>query len=208
MPGLILFCILSALLTSGNSLVCEVCSSKETTCSGPLQTCEDSEDICATLVAEYRIAGVYFKRTFKECLDASPVCDFAPFSMTFRPSISMRTSFNCCSSDGCNSGQSELPAPSRTLNGFQCPSCFALGASRCHNMDILQCSGNEDHCFEITGTLMIENFNFTKASAGCGTAGLCSKKVGTHRYSKKVVDVLTKVKCFPAIRAGSARTEL
>ncbi|XP_048355135.1 phospholipase A2 inhibitor and Ly6/PLAUR domain-containing protein-like [Sphaerodactylus townsendi] len=208
MPGFVLFCLLSAFLTSGNSLVCEVCKSKEASCSGTLQTCEDSEHVCSTMVAEYRIGGIMFTRSFKECMETSPICDFIPFSMTFRPSIAMRTTFNCCSTDGCNSVQPELPEVSRTPNGFECPSCFALGASRCGYMDTLQCSGNEDHCFEITGTLMIGNFNFTKSSAGCGTAGTCSKKVGSHRYSKNVVDVLTKVKCSPALQAGSTRTEL
>ncbi|XP_015275481.1 PREDICTED: phospholipase A2 inhibitor and Ly6/PLAUR domain-containing protein-like [Gekko japonicus] len=115
MPGFVLFCLLSALFTAGHSLICEVCKSKDITCSGNLQTCDDSEDICATLVAEYKIAGLYFRRTFKECLASSPICSFIPFSMTFRPSIAMRTSFNCCSTDGCNSGQSErtpsLPTP-------------------------------------------------------------------------------------------------
>ncbi|XP_077196869.1 phospholipase A2 inhibitor and Ly6/PLAUR domain-containing protein-like [Paroedura picta] len=208
MLGLILFGLLSALFTSGNSLVCEVCKSKDITCSGTLQTCEDSENNCATLVAEYRFGGLHIRRTYKECMVSSPICDFLPFSMTFRPSITMRTSFNCCSSDGCNQEQSELPVAPRIPNGLQCPSCFAIGASRCRNIDILQCSGDEDHCFEITGTLMVENFNFTKATAGCGTAGLCSKKAGVHRYSKKVVDVLTEARCYPAPRVASARTEL
>ncbi|XP_054854903.1 phospholipase A2 inhibitor and Ly6/PLAUR domain-containing protein-like [Eublepharis macularius] len=192
----------------GSSLICEVCQARQTSCSGNLQTCKDSEDVCTTIVGEYKIAGRTFPRTFKDCATTSLLCNFVPFSMTYRPSFSMRTSFNCCSTDGCNSEQTELPAVPRTPNGFQCPSCLALGVSQCRNMDTLLCSGNEDHCFEITGTLMINNMNFTKASAGCATAGTCSKKVGVHQYTKDIVDILTQVKCYPAIPAGSTRTEL
>ncbi|KAJ6615894.1 hypothetical protein lerEdw1_015121, partial [Lerista edwardsae] len=96
-----------------------------------------------------------FSRTFKECSSSAyHTCHSAPFTMSFRPSISMRISFNCCKNDSCNKPALELPPFLYDFNGLECPSCFALGASRCRNVDTMSCRGNEDHCYEISGTLM------------------------------------------------------
>ncbi|CAM5176653.1 unnamed protein product [Eretmochelys imbricata] len=48
-------CLLSALLATGSALQCEVCASRELSCSGPLQPCAPSEGTCVTVVAEIRL---------------------------------------------------------------------------------------------------------------------------------------------------------
>ncbi|CAM5176661.1 unnamed protein product [Eretmochelys imbricata] len=53
-------CLLSALLATGSALQCEVCASREQSCSGPLQPCAPSEGTCVTVVAEIRLEGYYF----------------------------------------------------------------------------------------------------------------------------------------------------
>lgn len=54
----------------------------------------------------------------------------------------------------CLLGSSAVPPFVHSLNGLECPSCFALGASRCRNVDIMPCRGHEDHCYEISGELI------------------------------------------------------
>ncbi|CAM4697579.1 unnamed protein product [Lepidochelys olivacea] len=57
-------CLLSALLAIGSALQCEVCASREQSCSGPLQPCAPSEGTCVTVVAEMRLGRIYHSSQF------------------------------------------------------------------------------------------------------------------------------------------------
>ncbi|XP_067399726.1 phospholipase A2 inhibitor and Ly6/PLAUR domain-containing protein-like [Emydura macquarii macquarii] len=200
----LLLCLLSALLATGSALLCEVCESKGKSCSGPLQPCSPSEGTCVMGVAEFNLGANPYIYTAKSCLEPEN-CDPGPFTITFAPNITVRVNFSCCATDGCNAGTIPVPAVNLVPNGRQCPSCYAEGADRCEDMKPLPCTGAEDHCVEVTGTLTMGDITLTKAAAGCGSPGSCILALGVKKYAHGVEEVLTWAQCYPA---PSSRGEL
>ncbi|XP_039368361.1 phospholipase A2 inhibitor and Ly6/PLAUR domain-containing protein-like [Mauremys reevesii] len=194
-------CLLSALLATGSALQCEVCQSKAGSCSGPLQPCGPSEGTCVAAVAEFNLEANSFSYAAKSCLEPES-CEPGPFTLTFTRNITVRANIACCDTDGCNAGAIPVPPVSPVPNGRQCPSCFAAGADRCRDMEPLACTGAEDHCVDIAGTLTLGSVTLTKAAAGCGSPGACVKRVGVKKYAQGVVDVLSRGECYPAPWAG------
>ncbi|CAM4711139.1 unnamed protein product [Caretta caretta] len=96
-------CLLSALLATGSALQCEVCASREQSCSGPLQLCAPSEGACITVVAEIRLEGSPFSYMEKSCLEPKN-CEPGPFSLTYAQNVTVRVNIACCDTDGCNAG--------------------------------------------------------------------------------------------------------
>ncbi|XP_067399721.1 phospholipase A2 inhibitor and Ly6/PLAUR domain-containing protein-like [Emydura macquarii macquarii] len=127
--------------------------------------------------------------------------------MTFAPNFTVEVNFSCCATDGCNAGTIPVPAVNLVPNGRQCPSCYAKGADRCKDMKPLPCTGAEDHCVEITGTLIMGDIVLTKAAAGCGSPGSCNLAVGVKKYVQGVVETLSRAMCYPAPRAGGGLRE-
>ncbi|CAM4679535.1 unnamed protein product, partial [Lepidochelys olivacea] len=50
-----------------SALQCEVCASREQSCSGPLQPCAPSEGTCVTVVAEMRLGGITVTKIVAGC---------------------------------------------------------------------------------------------------------------------------------------------
>ncbi|KYO28694.1 phospholipase A2 inhibitor and Ly6/PLAUR domain-containing protein isoform A [Alligator mississippiensis] len=183
-----------------SALRCEECFAFTTACSGPVLPCDPGEGACVSGVGHYTLGeGRTLSVAVRSCLEPSS-CSQRHFSLTFRPGMAMRMNFTCCHQDGCNTGVVELPSVSSTSNGRSCPSCFAEGADHCDHMTPLPCTGEEDHCFEFTGTITAGNASLTKSSAGCAAPGACRKRVGVTKYARGVFDTLTRAVCYPAPR--------
>ncbi|CAM4679508.1 unnamed protein product [Lepidochelys olivacea] len=147
-------CLLSALLATGSALQCEVCESKEQSCSGSLQPCAPSEGTCITVVAEFRLEGSSLSYTAKSCLEPKN-CEPGPFSLTYAYNVTVWANIACCDTDGCNAEAIPVPTVSSVPNGRQCPSCFNLWGGNCQDNKPLACTGAEDHCVEESGILTL-----------------------------------------------------
>ncbi|CAM4679526.1 unnamed protein product [Lepidochelys olivacea] len=201
-------CLLSALLATGSALQCEVCASREQSCSGPLQPCAPWEGTCVTVVAEIRLEGSSMSYTGKLCLEPKN-CEPGPFSLTFPHNVTVRANIACCDTDGCNAGAIPVPTVSSVPNGRQCLSFFKMGADGWQEKEkeLLACTGTEDHCVEESGILTLGGITVTKIVAGCGSPGACMKRVGVKKYAQGVVEVLSQADCSPAPRAGGGIRE-
>ncbi|CAM5176656.1 unnamed protein product [Eretmochelys imbricata] len=194
-------CLLSALLATGSALQCEVCASRELSCSGPLQPCAPSEGTCITVMAEFRLEGSPFSYTGKSCLEPKN-CEPGPFSLTYAHNVTMRGNIACCDTDGCNAGAIPVPTVSSVPNGRQCPSFFKMVADGWQEWEVLACTGTEDHCVVESGILTRGNIKLRKVAAGCGSPGACVKTALVKKYAQGVPEILSRAKCYPAPRAG------
>ncbi|XP_043402712.1 phospholipase A2 inhibitor and Ly6/PLAUR domain-containing protein-like [Chelonia mydas] len=120
----------------------------------------------------------------------------------FQHNITMRVNIAYCDTDGCNAGAIPVPTVSLIPNGWQCPSCYVMGADRCEDMEPLPCTGAEDHCVEITGTLTMGDITVTKAASGCSSPGDGTLRVGVKKYAQGVMEMLTQAKCYQTPKAG------
>ncbi|CAM5176702.1 unnamed protein product [Eretmochelys imbricata] len=194
-------CLLSALLATGSALQCEVCASRDLSCSGPLQPCAPSEGTCVTVVAEIRREGSSFSYTAKSCLEPKN-CESGPFSLTYAQNVTMRANIACCNTDGCNAGAIPVPTVSSVPNGRQCQMVFIVDRFDKQPVGILACTGAEDHCVEESGILTLGNITVKKAVAGCASPGACMKREGERKYAQGMVEMLIRAECYPAPRAG------
>ncbi|XP_043391543.1 phospholipase A2 inhibitor and Ly6/PLAUR domain-containing protein-like [Chelonia mydas] len=194
-------CLLSALLATGSALRCEVCASKEQSCSGPLQLCAPSEGTCVAVVAEIRLEGSSLSYTAKSCLEPKN-CEPGPFSQTYAQNVTMRVNIACCDSDGCNAGAIPVPTVSSVPNGRQCLSIFKLDGIYWKPFGILACTGAEDHCVEESGQLKVGDVKLLKSAAGCGSRGACIKRLLMKKYAQGVMEWLIRSDCYPAPWAG------
>ncbi|CAM4697607.1 unnamed protein product [Lepidochelys olivacea] len=204
-------CLLSALLAIGSALQCEVCASREQSCSGPLQPCAPSEGTCVTVVAEMRLERNSFSYTGKSCLEPKN-CEPGPFSLTYAHNVTVRVNIACCDTDGCNAGAIPVPSVSSVPNGRQCPSFFKMGADGWQEKEkvLLVCTGAEDHYVEESGILTLDKFSrwgrgdikLRMTAAGCGSPGACVKRALVKKYAQGVPEILSQAKCYPAPRAG------
>ncbi|CAM4711085.1 unnamed protein product, partial [Caretta caretta] len=194
-------CLLAALLATGSALQCEVCASREQSCSGPLQPCAPSEGTCVTVVAEIRLEGSPFSYTGKSCLEPKN-CEPGPFSLTYAHNVTVRVNIACCDTDGCNAGAIPVPTVSSVPNGRQCQMVFIVDRFDRQPVGILAGTGTEDHCVEESGILTLGDMTVKKAVAGCGSPGACMKREGERKYAQGVVQMLIRAECYPAPRAG------
>ncbi|CAM5176674.1 unnamed protein product [Eretmochelys imbricata] len=197
-------CLLSALLATGSALQCEVCASKEQSCSGPLQPCAPSEGTCVTVVAEFRLEGSPFSYTeYKSCLEPKN-CEPGPFSLTYANNVTVWANIACCDTDGCNAGAIPVPTVSSVPNGWQCPSFFKMGADGWQEKEkeLLACTGAEVHTVGESGILTLDGITLTKIAAGCASPGACVKREGERKYGHGVVEMLSRAKGYPGPRAG------
>ncbi|CAM4698550.1 phospholipase A2 inhibitor and Ly6/PLAUR domain-containing protein-like [Caretta caretta] len=193
-------CLLSALLATGSALQCEVCASREQSCSGPLQPCAPWEGTCITVVAEIRLEGNSFSYTGKSCLEPKN-CEPGPFSLTFPHNVTARANIACCDTDGCNAGAIPVPTVSSVPNGRQCPSFLRVGPHHWNRKELLACTGTEDYCVMESGIVTWGDIKLRKIVAGCGSPGACMKRAFLKKYAQGVPEILSQAKCFPAPRA-------
>nr|XP_048691095.1 phospholipase A2 inhibitor and Ly6/PLAUR domain-containing protein-like [Caretta caretta] len=190
-------CLLSALLAIGSALQCEVCASREQSCSGPLQPCAPSEGTCVTVVAEMRLEGYYFSYTAQSCLEPQNF-EPSPFSLTYPHNVTVRMNIVSCDTNGCNARAIPVPTVSSVPNGWQCLSFFNKKREKEKEKVLLACTGAEEHCIEDYGVLTLGDIKLMKSAAGCGSPGACMKRLLVKKYAQGLVEMLSRTNCYPA----------
>ncbi|XP_073681121.1 urokinase plasminogen activator surface receptor-like isoform X1 [Garra rufa] len=171
--------VLFLFFTAGHSRYCYDCTNTTDSCAKPLVTTCPDQHSCYSLTSVGQYGNIPATLKYKGCI--------SPFgcvngSTNFN---SNNVSYFCCSTDFCNKkdapdpiGNSGLNVPSviqittvfndsntsSTPNGKRCHYCVWQNCSK-----IMNCTGEEDHCFDAKGTFGRMLFNLK----GCVTKADC-----------------------------------
>ncbi|XP_065276674.1 phospholipase A2 inhibitor NAI-like [Emys orbicularis] len=193
-------CILAALLATGTCLQCEVCAGAGNNCTGSMQTCAAGQDSCGILLTEVIVVGIKRQSIHKGCVTSSQ-CKADLVSMNFGNEMTTRTSVTCCVGDACRTDNVTLPPADTKPNGRSCRGCYAVSTDHCHEQTIA-CTGNETHCINDTGTIMIGGKPTEMVMKGCVSASVCPHlKVGSSDFTGISFN-LTMNKCTEASGAA------
>ncbi|KAL8219593.1 UNVERIFIED_CONTAM: hypothetical protein K2H54_028227 [Gekko kuhli] len=199
--------LLAMVLPRGSCLTCETCISPGEGCNGLAHPCSSNEDTCLTLIGENSLGGGDTTETLKTCIAAAD-CYAGSISINTGAGVQIRSISRCCQDDLCNQWALNLPPLNLNPNGLRCPVCFAFESNYCEGNETLACTGVDNHCVSVSGTLNIAGHLSPFAARGCGTATACSLPLGVGLYSAGVVFTLDKVLCSPAPNAGSRGKKL
>ncbi|XP_054855016.1 phospholipase A2 inhibitor gamma subunit B-like [Eublepharis macularius] len=194
-------CIMGAFLTLGTCLECEVCSSSEDNCHGPMKTCGSDENTCIASVMEVSIPTGTIKSFGKGCA-SSKMCHLGIAEMNFGNGNRVRVNRACCVGHSCKTAPLPVLPPVDTKpNGLKCPGCFGV-STECHETE-MACTGSETKCMDMAGKLTMSGpMNLDVALKGCANQLVCSHlKLGHFTLSGSSAD-LTKAACTPASKAA------
>ncbi|XP_068099407.1 uncharacterized protein [Hyperolius riggenbachi] len=197
--------ILFALVASGYSLSCTVCSNiNSTSCTGSSVTCPPGS-VCGVSYVKIYDDEDYEEIYMRYCV---PQQNCVVKGSITNKEMHLKTAISCCSTDNCTPTLPTLPKSSSKLNGKECPSCVSDGTETCNLSKTIKCTGDEDKCVVQTTqttepisneaskksqdvlTGLIENAisniphspgeNISAVVIGCGTRNFCD--VGIRQY--------------------------
>nr|XP_056703690.1 phospholipase A2 inhibitor and Ly6/PLAUR domain-containing protein-like [Euleptes europaea] len=202
MQTCLVFIILSALVDAVDLLVCEVCSMPGEACDGKMEPCFLGEDTCGTILGKTNLGTEQSSGIFKTCTEYT-ACKTGIRTMTLGPQITLRRGALCCRGESCRNESVILPPENTTRNGFSCPICYVQDSHSCVAERTLGCTGSENHCVYVTGTLDslqgITANTTTFAAKGCATRSICEPKHGVSVYSGVLSYTITTIQaCHPA----------
>ncbi|XP_042295284.1 phospholipase A2 inhibitor and Ly6/PLAUR domain-containing protein-like [Sceloporus undulatus] len=186
-----IICLLLA--ASGNALVCEVCSSIGTSCTGSLQICEADEDTCVIVVSENSLAGDIIHTIAKSCTNSS-LCKQEPKYMNLGQGKIIRSSMICCVGDACRTAVPQIP-PIIQTNGKQCPACYALSDSGCNDRERVNCVGPENSCLDLAMTITYGTHVLNTFQRGCVSKSACDELKTGETEMQGVRTVVKKAEC-------------
>ncbi|XP_069496922.1 phospholipase A2 inhibitor 1-like isoform X2 [Ambystoma mexicanum] len=145
--------ILFAVITEGNSLICEQCYNiNAESCSGVFAPCPANVTHCVKRLEKNKDGPYEIQLAYKGCLDPSkqPTCGK---EVVFRGAdMLLWIKRECCDSDSCNSQDIQALPILQTPNGFKCPECSTEeSATGCTAVKDVICVGNENQCANFTG---------------------------------------------------------
>ncbi|KAG8143427.1 hypothetical protein E2320_000655 [Naja naja] len=181
---------ISALLSPGASLECEICFATGSSCKSEKEMCHLEEDICVIELTETSKGGKNMSTIGKNCY-FSENCTSASALVTFGQGEFLRKSILCCSGEDC--GENSLPWPpiNMTANGKYCPACYS--ESEPCPVKTVKCTGSENYCL----ALAERKYPDTKKHItlkGCTTESICNT---LHSGKANMFDTDT-VNCWPA----------
>nr|XP_033818455.1 phospholipase A2 inhibitor and Ly6/PLAUR domain-containing protein-like isoform X2 [Geotrypetes seraphini] len=184
-------CIFSALVATGNSLICEKCTNLHgPSCTGVSITCDASKSVCIATLKETFMEN-HKRQIFEKACGTTEDC-WNNSSMTagkFRVSVNTL----CCTSDLCNNGKPKLNS---TLNGQTCPSCFySVNSDPCDDEETISCSGLETECVQFA----VVKKGFLTELRGCATEQMSNSR-GKAAFPEKSVHVINFSKSNSSIR--------
>ncbi|XP_075764589.1 protein RoBo-1-like [Pelodiscus sinensis] len=153
-----LLCLLPALLATASvqGLTCIQCPANTDGCSSEKGTeCSPDKNAvgCYTVTEESTLEGISSaKESSKGCIAAINDALQGVLTFTFGPGWYVRINNKQCKENDCNKDNLQVPQPNNTLNGWQCPSCFAPKATTCSPVTV-PCAGNENLCVKFTGQI-------------------------------------------------------
>uniref|UniRef100_A0A8D0BDA0 Phospholipase A2 inhibitor and Ly6/PLAUR domain-containing protein-like n=1 Tax=Salvator merianae TaxID=96440 RepID=A0A8D0BDA0_SALMN len=181
---------LAAFAAVGISLDCEECVGLGSICQGPKKTCSANEDTCAIIVSE-SLGSMNTTKSMKRCLE-STACIRDPISFNLGPGLIATTQIFCCVEEECESPPAWRPR-NFTLNGKKCPSCLSTQA-KCKE-EIVPCAGNENYCFQISGSSTVVGILAEIHMKGCANKAACDSKEVITDVAIPGINVKQKAVC-------------
>ncbi|XP_069496945.1 phospholipase A2 inhibitor gamma subunit B-like [Ambystoma mexicanum] len=137
-------CILTALLAEGYARQCLTCAGlSPAMCIGTVQTCATRDDVCMASYTTRIISNLPVREFTRMCGQAI----FCKIDQTMTaPSMTIRKSTTCCTSDTCTPPEPKEPvAPDTKENGVTCHACSAQDYY-CDTKEKMKCTGSETRC--------------------------------------------------------------
>ncbi|XP_054854702.1 phospholipase A2 inhibitor and Ly6/PLAUR domain-containing protein-like [Eublepharis macularius] len=202
MQTCLIFSILSALVDAVDLLACEDCSRPGQVCDGEMRPCFLGEDTCGSILGETNLGTEASLGILKSCTEYR-ACKAGVRTMTVGAQVTLRRSALCCQGESCRNESVILPQENTVLNGFSCPACYVKDSDSCVAESMLVCTGSENHCIYVTGTLEklqgITATSTTFAAKGCATKSACESRQGMSAYSGGYSYTISTIKeCYPA----------
>ncbi|XP_044847362.1 phospholipase A2 inhibitor and Ly6/PLAUR domain-containing protein-like [Mauremys mutica] len=201
-----ILCLLPALLATSaqaQSTKCHQCSgSADSSCQPAAGTCAVTAGTggCIIVAEENTLIGGKTTGFASDCLDDYNIGIKDPVTVTLGNGKYLRINTTRCNdTDNCNSGTLAVPTGSTTVNGLQCPTCFALNVTVC-NSQITPCTGDETYCIDFAGTIQNGTSSdiSTFVAKGCATASTKDIPAGIPLVSAFSTYNLTKTTSNPA----------
>lgn len=165
LPGLLW--VLSALVTPGDALSCQVCtSSSAESCDASSVTCPE-DFVCASSYSLTNTHGAIFAML---CAPRHH-CD-SPGSISASNGRIRRTT-TCCYTDNCTPPHPVLPDRNFQPNGLTCQTCLSVYSKWCSSLRTIDCAGDEDACLLQTSEYYAP-IRKSVAVRGCATKSICS----------------------------------
>ncbi|XP_053122784.1 phospholipase A2 inhibitor and Ly6/PLAUR domain-containing protein-like [Hemicordylus capensis] len=202
MQTCLVFSAFFTLVAAEDLLSCEDCIAPGATCQGEKRLCFLGEDTCGSFLGETNFGMVGSRGTLKTCTEYQ-ACRAGIRTMTVGAGIILRRSALCCKTENCQGESAKLPPINTIQNGFQCPVCFAQDSVSCKAERTVNCTGSENHCVYITGTLeSLVNITATSsrfAARGCATQSVCEQSGEMSVFSGTATYTLSTIEeCRPA----------
>ncbi|XP_040436760.1 phospholipase A2 inhibitor subunit gamma B-like isoform X2 [Falco naumanni] len=137
--------------------------------------------------------GVAIPSSVKSCLPSS-ICQLGPITMNYGK-VKARSHLACCTGNNCQTTSVTLPPEENVPNGYQCPACYSVDSFQCSN-EIINCTGSETQCVDISGLMNSGGLSLKAAMKGCTTISECSI-VGDGKNSLGMMDIRS-FQCKPA----------
>ncbi|XP_030069046.1 phospholipase A2 inhibitor and Ly6/PLAUR domain-containing protein [Microcaecilia unicolor] len=176
-------CILSALVATGNSLICERCTNLHgASCTGVSETCGASKSLCIATLKETFMES-HKRQIFEKACGRKENCwNSSMTAGNFRVTVNTL----CCTSDLCNNGKPKLLSVNTTLNGQTCPSCFSsMNANSCDEEETMSCRGEETECIQFD----VVKRGFVTELRGCATEQMSDSR-GKAAFPEKSIHVI------------------
>ncbi|XP_061453729.1 urokinase plasminogen activator surface receptor-like [Rhineura floridana] len=182
------------LVTTGNSLECEVCSALGTSCTGSTQTCEAGKDTCIITMSEHTLVGYTMQMIDKGCA-SSNVCKHGPKYMDFGQGKQLRSIVTCCVGEACRTAAPQLPLTITKPNGKRCPACYTSSPGACKDEETVACVGPQQSCLDLAVTVTYGTIVVNTAQKGCVSKSVCDDLRRNETNVFGVRSVVTKAEC-------------
>ncbi|XP_034612612.1 phospholipase A2 inhibitor and Ly6/PLAUR domain-containing protein-like [Trachemys scripta elegans] len=197
MQGSLVLSLLTVLLAAANGQYsCSNCTVSETQANCPVQNCT-----VGTCILTLETVFLGNNVTVNAYMENNTTCHAEFISLSVGPDKQVRTSSMCFQSNFNQNITVAVPPKSSRKNGLQCAACESPDADQCKKNVNIPCTGSQDRCIDLAGTLV--NSNTTLVLKGCATQSACKLKVNSSFYYSQKTYTLTKASCLQLTSKGS-----
>ncbi|CAH2318613.1 Hypothetical predicted protein [Pelobates cultripes] len=184
------FCMILALLRTGNCLSCTLCLVQGTTfCTGNNVTCDNGR-VCISTHTVSTEDGIKKNEFFGRTCMPQHYCN-NPGSFSTDKSNS-RKGISCCETDNCVPPAPILPDVSDKPNGVICKTCTADDTEWCDTKQVKKCTGDENKCIVQIAT-MSGAVSRKTVLRGCATQSICN--IGNETVTTDGISVIVSISC-------------
>ncbi|XP_038641415.1 urokinase plasminogen activator surface receptor-like [Scyliorhinus canicula] len=183
MKLLFVIAIVCSCITEVRSSVCYKCSG--TTCSGIITLCLPSST-CQTTSITRSTGAINTTLIEQGCPGATQEVSFTSRLVFGSKNV------KSCNGATCNTATVADPS-NRTQNGLECYGCFNSTSNSCATSEEkVKCVGQEDRCFNGSGTQSLASFGSSFFAKGCVTQNVCN---GSANLNDFLVNLDAQTKC-------------